>query len=143
MCSAERIVDMLPLLKELFMPSLKLEYPRKGAAMLNVLAAVAYVFAITSANAQEGTLIAAALRGDLPRVRVLLDAKAEVNARDSDGKTALMIASEAGHADVVRVLLDAKADVNAKAGVTTALREATLNGHADVVQLLKNAGADR
>jgi hypothetical protein len=129
MCSAERIVDMLPLVKELFMPSLNLEYPRKGAVMLNVLAAVAYVFAITSANAQEGTLIAAALRGDLPRVRVLLDAKADLNARNSDGATALIVASQAGHADVVRALLAAKADVNAKASNgATALTEASLHG---------------
>jgi tRNA A37 threonylcarbamoyladenosine synthetase subunit TsaC/SUA5/YrdC len=58
------------------MASLKPTYPRKGAVILNILAAVGYVLAITSANAQkDDDLIAAALRGDLPRVRVLLDAQ--------------------------------------------------------------------
>jgi hypothetical protein len=143
MCSSERIVDMPPSLKELFTPSLKLEYPRKGGVMHDVLAAVAYVFAITSANAQEGTLIASALRGDLPRVRVLLDAKADLNARNGDGATALILASQAGHADVVRALLAAKADVNAKtSNGATALTEASQHGHGDVVRLLKSAGAE-
>jgi uncharacterized protein len=133
---------MPPLLKELFMPSLKLEYPRKGAVMLNALTAVACVFAITSASAQEGTLIAAALRGDLPRVRVLLDANADLNARNSDGATALIVASQAGHADVVRALLAAKADVNARDNYGgTALLLASQSGRADVVRLLKSAGA--
>jgi len=127
------------------MASLKPTCPRKGAVMVNILAALGYVIAITSANAQGGTLIAASMRGDLPRVRVLLDARADLNARNSDGATALIIASQNGHADVVRALLAAKADVNARPsnGVTTALSEASQNGHADVVRLLKNAGADR
>ena len=130
------------------MAARKLTSPRKGTAMLNILTAVVCVLAITSANAQKDDLIAAALRGNLPRVRLLLDAKVDLNARNGDGMTALMIASQDGHADVVRALLAAKADVNAKTshGVTagaTALLEASQHGYPDVVQVLKNAGADR
>src|ERR1700691_1652737 len=125
------------------MASLKLTCPRKGALMLNILAAVGYVLAITSANAQAGTLIDAALRGNVPRVRVLLDAKADLNAKNSDGATALIVASQDGHADVVRVLLDAKADVNAKDNYGgTALMLASQSGHADVVRVLLAAKAD-
>jgi uncharacterized protein len=125
------------------MASLSLTCPRKGMAMLNMLAAVGYGLVIASANAQvDGDVIAAALRGDLPRVRVLFDANANLKARNSDGATALIIASQNGHADVVRVLLAAKADLNAKdnQGVT-ALLEASQHGHEDVARLLKNAGA--
>jgi serine/threonine-protein phosphatase 6 regulatory ankyrin repeat subunit B len=44
----------------------------------------------------------------------LLAAGADVNAKDKDGVTALMWASQGGHITVVQALLAAKADVNAK-----------------------------
>jgi uncharacterized protein len=43
-------------------------------------------------------------------VRVLLDAKADVNAKDNHGVTALLEASQHGYGDVVRVLKNAGAD---------------------------------
>ena len=55
--NVHRNASLLWLLKELLRPSLKLECPRKGVVMVNVLAVVAYVLAITSANAQDGTLM--------------------------------------------------------------------------------------
>ena len=74
---------------------------------------------------------------------MLLDAKADLNARNSDGATALIVASENGHADVVRVLLDAKADVNAKDNYGgTAPMLASQSGHADVVRVLLAAKVD-
>jgi ankyrin repeat protein len=62
---------------------------------------------------------------------------AEVNARDSEGETALMAASAGGHRDIVQKLLSKGAQVNAKSkpGVT-ALMYASLSGHREVVQLL-------
>jgi hypothetical protein len=47
------------------------------------------------------------------QVRRLLRAGADVNARDSRGRTALWWALEAGFADTVAVLVEAGADVNA------------------------------
>ena len=93
----------------------------------------------------EATFTGHSRSGHADVVRVLLAAKAEVNAKTSEGATALYLASKSGHADVVRALLAAKADVNAKIGngTTTALTEASQNGHGDVVRLLSNAGADR
>jgi ankyrin repeat protein len=38
-------------------------------------------------------------------VRMLLEAGADVNCQDEDGSTALMCASEHGHADIVKLLL--------------------------------------
>jgi ankyrin repeat protein len=76
-------------------------------------------------------------------VRVLLAAKADVNAKMSNGATALISASENGHQEVVRVLLAAKADVNAKmSNGATALVYAANNGHLEVVQALLATQAD-
>jgi ankyrin repeat protein len=102
-------------------------------------------------NAQAAPFLHAAATGDLVRVRALLDAKADVNAKDADGITALMWASMKGQPNVVRVLLDAGADVNAHAGggltgftdaFNTALMFAAENDHPDVARVLLNAGAD-
>jgi ankyrin repeat protein len=48
-------------------------------------------------------------------VQALLALKADVNAKQADGGTSLMAASQNGHLDVVQALLAAKADVNARA----------------------------
>ena len=42
-------------------------------------------------------------------VKALLEAGAEVDARDKEGKTALMRATEKGHADIVQLLKQAGA----------------------------------
>ena len=43
-----------------------------------------------------------------------LAAMADVNAKDRDGWTALIVASQNGHQNVVQALIAARADVNAK-----------------------------
>ena len=47
-------------------------------------------------------------------VRLLLEAGANVNARDTNGNTALAIAVRNGHVGVIQLLLDHDADINAK-----------------------------
>jgi ankyrin repeat protein len=44
-------------------------------------------------------------------VRLLLAAKADVNAQDNDGKTALTMALQNGHAEVAKILTSAGAVV--------------------------------
>ena len=69
--------------------------------------------------------------------------KADVNARDKDGWTALMFAAAGGAAESVKVLLDAGADVNARnEDGLTALIAAALSGTAENVKVLLDAGAD-
>ena len=71
-------------------------------------------------------------------VRTLLAANADVNAKDLDGRTPLIVASQEGYVEVVRTLLAAKADVNAKAANGfTAVIIASQNGHMDVAELLR------
>ncbi len=96
-----------------------------------------------SSWAAEANLIDAASAGDLARVRSLLAAGSDVNAKDKDGVTALMKASQSGRIEVVRALLEAKANVNAKLkNGSTALMYAMKNDHVDVVRALLAAGAD-
>lgn len=57
-------------------------------------------------------LIAAASEGNHDCVRMLLEAKADVNAKDKDGTNAVMAASARGHLDVVKALLAVGANMN-------------------------------
>ncbi len=71
-------------------------------------------------------------------VRALLAQGADLNIPNSDGYTALMLASGGGHLDVVITLIDAGADVNIidSAHRDTALMLASGGGHLDVVSAL-------
>ena len=59
---------------------------------------------------QEG-----AENGSVVAVKSMLKLGVDVNSKDSDGWTALMIASEEGNTEVVKVLLKYEADVNLRA----------------------------
>ena len=90
----------------------------------------------------DSKLILATRNGDLAAVSTALNNGANVNAKYTYDKTALMVASEMGHEDIVKLLLDNGADVNAKdtEGIT-ALTSVGPRGHETIVQLLKQAGA--
>jgi len=87
-------------------------------------------------------LLVASGKGELERVKELLDQGITVNARGFDGRTALMEASYGGHAEVVKVLLAAGADVTPrKDDGATALSFAEGGRYTDIVGLLRSAGA--
>ena len=50
-------------------------------------------------------VITAAYKGDVESVIAQLDAGVDVNARDCDGDTALVLAAERDHVELVKVLL--------------------------------------
>jgi len=68
--------------------------------------------------------------GDKEIVELLLAHGAEVDARDDDGFTALLVAAEMGRVDTVQTLLDHKADVNAKTNDGRAALYLTVRGKA-------------
>ena len=85
----------------------------------------------------DTALIDASKNGDIEIVVMLLDAGADVNAKDKWGITALIKASKNGHTEIVSKLLDAGADVNAKSNNGyTALYEASNNEHTEIVAML-------
>jgi len=93
-------------------------------------------------------LLEAVAAGDPDRVRALLAAGADANARDDAGDTPLLRAAHAGNLALVRMLLAAGADANAADALGwTALMKAAYNadldrGFPDVVQALIGAGAN-
>lgn len=91
-------------------------------------------------NAEGTALGIAAERGSIDIVRALLDARANVDARQIGWRTPLMTAAIKGRLDVVRALLAAGADPAASdAAGKTALVLATEAGRTAVVGLLQGA----
>jgi ankyrin repeat domain-containing protein 50 len=87
-------------------------------------------------------LILAATRRDAATVRSLLQAHAEVDARDSKGRTALSYAAGNGVVSVVRILMDSSADVNAcDFEGKTVLSRAAYKGNFLIVKWLMKCGA--
>lgn len=83
-------------------------------------------------------------QGNPQKIKSLLANGGDVNGRGADGRTALMVAAEAGDVQAVSLLLANKANPNlpdVKQG-RTALMIAAEAGHAEVVQILLNAGAN-
>lgn len=88
------------------------------------------------------SIIAAANRGDLSRVRVFVSQGADVNNKDAAGVTALHYAARNGHLEVAQFLLEKGADANVKALGMTALMGAAQNGRLETARLLVEHGAD-
>lgn len=87
---------------------------------------------------------AATRQGDVEQVRHLLEAGADINARDRYGQTALMNAARRGQVELVRLLVEQGAALNTTAKYSlTALMLAIINGHTEIAYILIQAGADR
>src|ERR1044071_1884212 len=98
---------------------------------------------IALAGDQNADLIEAAKQGDTDKVRKLLGKGADVNAKDLNGRTALMEAALWRRTETVKVLLDKGADVNAKDNKEeTALLATARVGLAEIVKMLLAKGAD-
>jgi ankyrin repeat protein len=107
------------------------------------------VFAALSFGVIHGNVLAAsdvadaAMRNDAARVVTLIAAKADVNAPQPDGSTALHWAADHGDVKLTRALLRGHANPGAamENGMTPLLL-ACQNGNADLVKELLKAGAD-
>ena len=78
-------------------------------------------------------LLKAADSGDLARVKLLVEAGADIHAKDD---RALRLASNYGHLEVVKYLVGCGANIHA--WDDGALRGASRNGHLEVVEYLKH-----
>jgi ankyrin repeat protein len=88
----------------------------------------------------EAELVTAIRNGDMQVVRKLLENGADLNARDAEGNTPLILASFYASPQCVELLIDNGADVNSanKAGATALIRAAT---NFEKTRLLVDAGA--
>ena len=86
---------------------------RRWRLLLPVLMALSGPACAATSDA-DARLRSAADRGDGRAVRIALDDGAHIDARDGQGRTALLIATHGNHVDAARVLVEAGADVNAK-----------------------------
>ncbi len=101
--------------------------------------------AVKTTDAQSGQIVLTwepSGSGNASTLHLLLDAGANINAQDRDGKTALMVAAQNANQDAVRLLLQRSADVSLRdnAGLS-ALGYAANRGKAAIVQTLQTQGA--
>lgn len=139
--NTQNSVDTISIRVEALQKSAEKGYPEIVRALLNENTP-----AIQSKERHSPALLELAARGgDLEVVRLLIDAKADVNATRAPGHTPtpLQIAVENGRLDLTELLLAAGAKVNTDEGqVPSALHTAAEKGTIKMVQVLLDAGAD-
>jgi len=83
-------------------------------------------------------LLKAARSRDVEKVKKLIDKGADIEARNEDGWTPLIIASNYGYSEIVRVLIENGADANMKdeRSKETALMFAVFHNLIDIVEML-------
>jgi ankyrin repeat protein len=98
---------------------------------------------VPAASSADVRLLEAIRKADRRAVRELLQHRADVNAAQSDGSTALVVAADRNDLEVAGLLIRAKANVNAANEYgATALSVACASGNVAMVELLLDAKAD-
>lgn len=93
-------------------------------------------------GSREDKLISAVKNGDLKNVETLIAAGVDLEARDNENMTALMIAAKKGDTDIASKLITAGANISAQDRYGwTVLFHAFDKGHAEIVKLLIVNGA--
>jgi len=83
-------------------------------------------------------LMKAATEGYLKTAKLLIDKKADIDARSNEGGTALIAASMAGYTKIVELLVNAGANTKAKNNMDyTAEMYANEKGYTNITQLLR------
>jgi ankyrin repeat protein len=107
---------------------------------LSLLIIFALLFPI---QVHAGELHDAAQKGDIVKVRQLLEQGMDVNARDNYKDTPLHEAVDRANTDVAKLLIEKGADVNARGHhQKTPLHKAAIRANTDVAKLLIEKGAD-
>lgn len=88
-------------------------------------------------------MIAAAAEGKTDLVLSSLAERAEINAQDNRGRTAVMAATHGNHIDTVKALIQAGADINIQDELEdNPFLYAGAEGHLEILQLVIDAGPD-
>ena len=95
----------------------------------------------TDCSHSNSTLHEAVEEGRADVVQVLIDAGADIEEKDSDGHTPLLLACFAGCLDIVKMLIQAGADLRlARTDAETCLIVASRKGHTETVRYLVSLG---
>src|SRR6185436_15338122 len=115
----------------------------RSVTLVGVVAAWSSIAAV-AARAPASPIADAAMRGDVATVRALIARRADVNAPQGDGMTALHWAADHGDSAIADALLRAKANVASRTriGAYTPLHIAARTGSPAVVRALLAAGSD-
>ena len=105
--------------------------------------ATALALYLTASGAANSPVADAAMKGDKAALRSLLEQKADVNAPQADGATAIQWAAYKNDLDMADLLIGAGANVKTpnREGATP-LYLASINGSAAMIEKLLKAGAD-
>ena len=112
--------------------------------LARLLACILLTFAMVNPlMASETDLHKAAVGNDAALIETLLRNGARINARDSSGRTALLVATQGNAIDAARALIAAGADVNAKDNIQDSpYLYAAAEGRLEILRLTLKAGAD-
>src|SRR5687767_4453940 len=110
----------------------------------NLIGVLALTVLLSGAVLPESPVADAAMRRDIAAVKTLLNKRADVNAPQGDGMTALHWAARHGDAELAALLIKSKANPKAvtRIGAFTPLHVASEAGNASVVVALLKAGSD-
>ena len=110
--------------------------------IVSMVAAIA-TLAFPVLGQEMNELHSAAAGNDVAAITSLLAAGAEIDARNADGETALLVATHANNIDAARALIEAGADVNAKDRINDSpYLLAGARGHLEILGMTLSHGAD-
>lgn len=99
---------------------------------------VARLFVGGTRSQRQQRLFDAALEGNVERIRALIEAGADIDARNEMGMTPIFISSMYGHLSAVKLLLSAGADLSITSnGGSSCLDAAVAQEHHDVAMLIR------
>ncbi len=110
------------------------------AGMAGLLGAMLAIQAAETSGQESDMLIDAVRAGDAAKVRQIAG-RADLEARDAQGRSALLLAVQADNVDIARALIAAGADVNAKDAIRdTPFLYAGAEGRDDILRLILATG---
>jgi len=116
---------------------------REGAVHITSVSPLLAIIFSTLAFGANSLVADAAMKGDRATVRSLLDQKADVNAPQADGATAIQWAAYRSDLEMADLLIAAGANVKtANREGATPLSLASINGSAAMIEKLLKAGVD-
>ncbi|KNY17160.1 ankyrin [Shinella sp. SUS2] len=98
---------------------------------------------LAAENTMDTQLHKAAAADDIAAIKTLLAKGADIDARDTSGATALLVATHGNKVNAARALIEAGADVNAKDDISDSpYLYAGARGHLEILKLTLAHGAD-